>query len=154
MKKYLPLMSIGIVIGSLGVAYYFIYFLPDIKQRELNFKQEEINKQDAVYLSERIDEKQEKCQKLGKEEYNKEINENSNSATNVIGEPTYHYNIKLDRCFYQGGIISFPTNNTSVSYYFVKDLESNEEVTNYYSTSANDSIDDFNIRSGIYMKDF
>lgn len=86
------LLSIGI-----SVFYYFIVFLP--QKEKVKLKQQE--QEQLVKEQEKDLEQQEKCREIGTKAYNDY--KKNNSGVDYFFGPEFHFNKKLQKCFYSGG---------------------------------------------------
>lgn len=108
LTKYLLITVI--VLACIGVAYYFLMYLPE--KRDL--------------------ENRNNCRLTASALYDDEMGRNSRFLNNtlhvVILEPKFQFVKKMNTCLYSGGYVNASTNEISE---FIKDAQTNETVSEY-----------------------
>ena len=107
-----------IVLVAVSISYYFFYFLPKLKTNEM------------------ILTNQEKCQSIGQKLYNHDI---ASKGEELVGNPQYAYNQKLNTCLYSNDIIQ----GNEDFYLFVKNSFSNQDIIYFYTAKDLSSLNTF-----------
>lgn len=118
MKKvdsFKVILSFSVLVIALSLAYYFVFYLPGLQQAK-------IAKEEAGKLYQR----KENCARQSQEHYEKLKKEVGQSAS--VLNPSYHYNAKLEKCFYSGGTFR----GSAISKYIIN-VSENETVAMYLS---------------------
>ena len=101
------MITIGIVVVSLSIGYYFVFFLPKIQRNELILK------------------KQIECQKDGTILYEKE-KKRVEIGEDIMFSPSFKFSSKLNTCLYKGGFIQGNLIN-----WYILDVYSNKPLAGY-----------------------
>lgn len=149
----LIIITVAVLIGASGLAYYYTIFLPQHHRAEFNLKkgQFELESQKASADIQQIDlieqevdsfeqsikdttevvsQEQnaflmkQKCKKEGEQVYQKDID---SSRVGSYFVPAYHYNTLLNTCLYAGGYL----NGEGYFEKFVKDSLTNQDIISY-----------------------
>lgn len=83
------ILSLGIIISTLSVGYYFVVYLPKVN----DLKMAEAKKQLVM-------ENQQKCRDAGQKAYSADV---KMYGDNKLNEPQFTYNSELNTCLYGGG---------------------------------------------------
>lgn len=116
----------SLIIITLGVLYYFTFFLPHFQNEELERKTAQVN------LDRQIE-----CQKNG-------MNLNNREMAGIEGAlvPVFKFSSKLNTCLYKGGSTRFDADNGPSFSGFIKDVYSNKEIVSYVSFTKNGKTED------------
>lgn len=111
MKQLLPfIISAGVFLASLSVAYYFVKYLPE-KQAELSYRKSVID-----------------CGERGRAYY--ESKKDSLGKLEVLN-PEFHFNSKTNECLYSGGYLD----GSMITRYII-DIDTNTELVTLVSTNS------------------
>lgn len=118
MKKidsFKVIFSFSVLAIALSLAYYFVLYLPGLQQAKI-----------AKEEAEKLYQRKENCARQSQEYYEK-LKKEVSQSTSVLN-PSYHYNAKLEKCFYSGGTLQ-----GNVISKFVLDIGENKDVAMYLS---------------------
>lgn len=109
------LLSFCALIISLSIGYYFVVYLPRL--------------QNAKMVQEQTQELYQRKESCAKQSYiySEKLKKEVGQSTSVLN-PSYHYNVKLEKCFYSGGTLQ----GTAISKYII-DISENETIAIFLS---------------------
>jgi len=139
MKKTISISIVSfLLISSVCIAYYFLIFLP-------NFKQQELNKSNAEELLK----KQIECQKNGLALHEKDLGNMEGALV-----PNFKFNEKLKTCLYKGGWTSSDAKAGFSISWFIKDVYTNKEIISYTSFTKDGKTEDLLIGGLVSREEF